>query len=160
MKPRENITHFRQEKEYTCGAASIRAFLDGTEEEVGQLIGTKKSGTNILNVKYGLEKIGILSHYVSLNQDYRELFWLTNLSCHFPLYLGCEFVDQGKRGRPSVRSHAVLVANGKFYDPSETRECPIDAFERTFNKKMIISTMLVIDHELKDFRANMERLAE
>lgn len=156
--PRKTVTHFHQEKRWSCGAAALRCFLDASEEQVRKLVGTNSKGTHSYNVIEGLRKIGLGCSSVLVGQDYRKLFWLAPLSCKHPLYLSCDFVDQGKRGRPSHRHHAILIAGGYVFDPSEDRATPIDAFESVFNKACVVGSMILIDYELPSYKKNMERL--
>ncbi len=158
MKARDKITHFEQEKNWSCGAAALAAFLNATELEVRCLLKTDSKGTHDYMVARVLKELGFNCHYIqNIKKDYRELFWLPALCCRWPIYLSCEFKDQGKRGRPSLRRHAVLAANGCFYDPSEDRAYPISAFEHTFSKYMKIMDMILIEHELPEWRQNLEK---
>jgi len=146
-----------QEKPYSCGAACISMLFNISEKEARKLCGTTVRGTDSLGVNDFLRLSRITHHEIRINQDYRQLSWLEPLSCHFPLYLSCQFNSTSVKNRPLKRHHAVLAANGMLYDPSELRECPIDAFEHTFNKSMVIRSIILIEEELPDWR---KRLAE
>jgi hypothetical protein len=157
MKIRESVTHFRQELATSCGAGALACLLNMSEKQVRELVQTTKRGTSTAMVERGLKNLGLTIHCLDIDKDYRGLSWLLNLSCRWPLYLSCEFKDQGKRGRPAIRHHAVLAANGQFYDPAQTREHPIDSFEHSFNRGMKIKQMILIECELKDWRKNLEK---
>ncbi len=141
--------HCMQEKSYSCGAASFATIFNVDEATARKLCGTKADGTHDYRVLNAIKNnTNLNAHLVNIQKDYKECFWLETLSQRYPLYMGCEFISQGKRGRPSVRSHAIVAAKGLFLDPSEPRECVQSGFEHTFNKKLVIRSMIVIDYEL------------
>ncbi len=145
-----------QEKSYSCGAASFATIFNVDEVTARKLCCTDKDGTHDYRVLNAIKNnTNLNAHLVSIEKDYKECFWLEMLSQRYPLYLGCEFISQGKRGRPSTRHHAIVAAKAAFYDPSESKTCPMDCFEHTFSKKLIIRSMIVIDYELPGWQSRL-----
>lgn len=94
---------------------------------------------------------------VELNEDANNhLWWLEQCSYRWPMYLGCNFISQGKRGRPSNGHHAVLFANGLCYDGHNLREEPIQAIATRFNKQLVVKNVIIFNNELPDWKKHME----
>lgn len=146
------IVHFKQKTNVTCGAACYRMMIGNiTEKQACDEVKTTKMGTYTSNVykallnRFGKDKVGI----VSLNTDFSEyLKWLNLNSTGRMLYLGCDYVNRpcgGGKGRDKHRYHAILVSDGMIYDPSEDCPLPVESYFHTFNKKMIIEQMILVD---------------
>jgi hypothetical protein len=146
------ITHFKQKTNVSCGAACYRMMIGNiTEKQACDEVKTTKKGTYTSNVYHALlkrfpkEKVGI----ATLNADFGEqLHWLDLMSKNRILYFGCDFVNRaygGKGGRDKHRYHAILLSDGMVYDPSEDQPYPIEAYFHTFNKRLIIDGVILLD---------------
>ena len=156
---RDPIRHFYQEKSHSCAAAAFAMLFNLDEKVARKMVKTDSNGTCMYDVLDALLNHDVGAYLVgNLGEaNHKTLFWLGPLSCHFPLLLSCKFLNTSIHKRTIKRQHAVLAANGFIYDPSEDREVPIEAFEGTFNKDLIISQMIVVDHELPRWRDNWLR---
>jgi hypothetical protein len=158
LRYRDNIQYFNQEKDYSCGAASIRCILDASEEEIRKLIRTNATGTTTIIACNALQKKGIDCNYLLVENNTDHLWWVEQTSFRWPIYMGCSFKNHnGGRGRPSVRHHAVLVASGMIYDPANcyTGPEPIELIHNRFNKEFSINSMILFNHELKNWKKNI-----
>lgn len=145
------VKHLKQGTSYSCSAASFSMITGKPEAESMKLCKTKKSGTNTDNVKVAFDQISFSYSEICVNQSYKNLWWIKNLSYHFPIYASCLFISNLGRGRNSNRHHAVIFAHGKIFDPSEQFEVEFDCYEHTFDRDLIVKRMLVIDRELEDY---------
>lgn len=124
-------------------------FPSMSEDEARERCRTRASGTYMTNVKIALRELGIDSHYVPVNMDYREAFqWLEGVSTHYPVLVSGEFRDRfATKGRDRVRHHMIAAQNGMVFDPSERGPMPFDAYEIVFNKGLRIAQVLVVESE-------------
>lgn len=147
------LKHYQQERYRSCGAACFRILLsdivDISESEARKECQTRASGTHTSNVVKALKNRGIPSNFVNLNVDFEEYSrWLFLNSFRRKLYLSCEYINRArgsKGGRDQHRHHAVIASNGFIFDPGENKPCPIEAYFDTYNKKLIIENMILID---------------
>lgn len=151
----EIIFHKKQQRNYSCGAACF-AMLFGIEESMARkAVKTKSSGTNQWNVVRAIESAGLTAHDVNINKAYLEIKdFLNSMSFHFPIYATCTYRTRArgkKGGRDEVREHAILLADGMVYDPSERAECPIDSYEHTFGKSLMFRSIIIVDEERPSF---------
>jgi hypothetical protein len=159
LRFRDPIVHFIQEKKYSCGAAVVAMLFDLDEKTARKIVGTTSNGTNQYGALAGLTRHGVKATIVDLSDaHYKTLFWLGPLCCRFPLLLNCTFINKSIHNRTVKRHHAVLAANGFLYDPSEDRATPVDTFESTFNKDLVIEQMIVVDYELPNWRKQWQRM--
>jgi hypothetical protein len=156
VKIQPKIIHRRQELQYSCGAASI-AMLFGIKEELARKeVETRVSGTSADNVSDFLSRSNIKHHWVVINEDYYKFIeTLTQTSRKFPIYACAEYRDKYfSKGRDRKRSHAVLIADGLIYDPSENREMCGESYEKVFNKSLVFNTLIIIEEERPNFLKN------
>lgn len=158
LRFRDPIVHFRQEKNFSCAAASFAMLFDMDEQTARKIVNTKHDGTQMYDVLWAFRNHGIDAHMVHLNgASYKTLDWLEPFSCRFPLILSCKFINTSVKNRTIRRYHAVLAANGFIYDSAEVRAVPFDAVESTFNKDLLIRNMIVVDHELPRWQHHYQR---
>jgi len=155
---RQNITHYPQLGAYNCGPVALSCLFNTSLEDLEKMVECDKDkGTYTTKVVAAMKEQGIECSHISLNGDgENHLWWLELNSFRWPIYLGCHFVVQGKRGRPSNRHHAVLLANGMIYDGNSHREEPIGAVAEKFNKKFVVKDAIIFHHELKGWKQNLE----
>ena len=156
MKVMNHLTHKRQEKEYSCGAASF-GMLFGMDEPIARrLVKCNKSGTATGKVCEALKGMGVDYHMVHINEDFRLYKdFLKYNSIRWPLYLSCVYRHRYYvKGRDYVRHHAIAIADGMIYDPSENQAEPVECYEHAFNKSLHINGIIIIDQERPDFRKN------
>ena len=149
MKPIEKIIHRRQEKPYSCAASSV-SMLFGMEEKILiKELKTTRHGTKMCSIEEFLKRNKIIFHVVSMNEDYWNLFSnLITLSLKFPVISSANYKDKySKKGR----DHAVLICDGKIYDPSEDREMCGESYEKTFSKSLMFNYLIIIDDERDGF---------
>jgi hypothetical protein len=125
-----------------------------SHEESIRLCKTKKSGTFSHHVVNALNEIGIKNHIVYLNDLFEKLWWLKNCSLHFPIYVAGEFISNSGRGRNSHRHHAFAIYNGMIYDPSEDVELDYDCNKHTFNRELVIQSIIILDKEVEGYGLN------
>lgn len=156
-----SIQHKRQEKKYSCGAACYAMLLGISEEQARKEVKTRYTGTFSGNVVKALEARGLIAHHLTAGMDYfTHMDSIRMLSYRWPLYLACAFVSRhSKKGKATTRHHAVVAADGMFYDPSENQACPVEAFAHTFNKRLEIRDIILIEEERPDYLENMRREA-
>lgn len=161
LKVRDEIKHVMQSKQYSCGAAAFASIFDISEEEAMKLVGTRKSGTHSFMVQAAIRNnTEVNSYVISVDDEIKNLFWLGPISCRYPLYVSSTYVSQGLRGRPVLRRHAAALAGGYFYDPSERKACPIYAYEHTYNKKLIVNLVIIVESELAGWNKNFDNLID
>lgn len=155
---RQEIRHFHQLGAYNCGPVALSCLFDISLETLENIVECKANkGTYTTKVKEAMDNEGIECSLVSLHDDHsNHLWWLEQASHRWPIYLGCHFVHQGKRGRPINAHHAVLLAGGMIYDGNSHREEPINAVCQNFNKKFIVKDAIIFHHELKTWRKTSE----
>jgi hypothetical protein len=129
--------------------------LFGMEEKtVRKELKTTRFGTKMYSIEEFLKRNNITAHAVSINEDYWNIFSdLITLSLKFPVISSANYKDKfSKKGR----DHAVLICDGKIYDPSQDREMSGESYEKTFSKSLIFTYLIIIDDErdgfLKAFR--------
>lgn len=155
LKYRDKIRHFYQEGAYNCGPVALQCLFDSSVEELERIVGCKK-GTYWYNVLDGMRQQGISCNAVELNQDHKDhLWWIKSLSFRFPIYAGCQFVNQGARGRPANSHHAVLFAGGFYYDGNNHREEPIEGIATLFNKTFRINNIIVFEREIDGWQEKL-----
>ena len=125
------------------------------EESAMKLCGTKKSGTTTENLQNALSKF-FKCYPVSLHESFDKIWWLKNLSLHFPIYASCHYISNSGRGRNSHRHHAVIFADGKIYDPAESMEVDFDCYSHVFNRQLIVKSILALDKEMDGYINNEE----
>jgi hypothetical protein len=154
---RQNITHFPQLKAFNCGPTALSCIFNVSVEHLEKLVECDKNkGTYTSKVVSAMRSEGVECSHVVLDADHNShLWWLELNSYRWPIYLGCHFVVQGKRGRPSNRHHAVLLANGMIYDGNSHREEPIGAVAEKFNKQFIVKDAVIFHNELKNWKENL-----
>jgi len=136
---------------------ALQCVFDASLAELERIVQCGSKGTSSQNVLDGLRAVGIKCHLSRLRDKHENhMWWLTNCSYRWPIYVACDFVNQGKRGRPSHSHHAVLFANGMCYDGHVNHEEPLSSLVLKFNKKFVINDIIVIEHELSDWAKNME----
>lgn len=157
MKVVNHITHKRQETPYSCGAASFAMLFNMDESIARRLVKCKKTGTNMGNVCNALDGMGVKYHLVNIDEDFRSYKnFLKYNSIRWPLYLSCVYKDRFYvKGRDSIRHHAIAIADGMIYDPSENQVEPVDCYEHVFNKSLVIKQIIIIEQERNDFIKNM-----
>lgn len=154
---RKNITHIKQGGEPNCGPIALQCVFDEPISRLEKIVKCKQSGTNSFDVVSGLTNEGVVCNRVALDGEYQDhLWWIATCCLRWPIYASCTFINQGKRGRPRHDHHAVLFANGFCYDGHADREEPIDSMSLKFNKNMIISNIIIIEHELPNWRQTLE----
>jgi hypothetical protein len=155
---RDTVRHYHQLGAYNCGPVALSCLFNSSLEELEELVDCHKDkGTYTTKVAQAMKDQGIECSHISLDADHNDhLWWLELNSYRWPIYLGCHFVVQGKRGRPSHRHHAVLLANGLIYDGNSHREEPIGAVAAKFNKQFLIKDAIIFHHELKNWKNNLE----
>lgn len=156
---RNTICHFPQLGKANCGPVALQCLFDSPVEHLEKIVSCTSKGTHHHLLLDGMKKNGIECSFVDLNDsDHSNHFWWLELvSYRWPIYLGCVFVNQGKRGRPSENHHAVLLANGFCYDGNEQREEPISSIQAKFNKKFLIKYAIIFNNELKNWKKNIEK---
>jgi hypothetical protein len=155
---RKDIRHYHQLGAYNCGPVALSCLFDESLERIEEIVNCKK-GTYTTEAYDGLKGEGVDCSLVSLNADHsNHLWWLEQTSYRWPIYLGCHFVLQGERGRPSNSHHAVLLANGMIYDGNNHREEPIGAVAAKFNRQFVVKDAIIFNHELNGWRKNLEMI--
>lgn len=155
FKVADVLTHHRQEKPFSCGAAAVAMLLGQAESTIRPLVNCKTSGTANGDVFRFLNQ-SFVCHSVELNADYYDVVnSLTSLSLKFPFYCCATYLWKNPgRGRPVTRHHASAFADGLIYDPSEFREIEIGSYESTFNKKLTIRSIIILEVERPKFLKN------
>lgn len=159
MNPVSKITHRKQEKSYSCGAASIAMLFNQREELIrAKLNTTNANGTRIWSVSNYLKEIGINSFLISLDKTYQECAAdLIQTSYQFPIYCASEYRSRYfVKGRDEVRRHAMLICDGLIYDPAENKEMIPEEYLSVFNKSLIINSIIIIDCERPDYIKNFQ----
>ncbi len=135
--------HFIQKKDYTCGAASLSMLTGLTEEECGKLAKTTRKGTYMGNAAEALRELGFKAHDVFVDRPIAEIrVELDNQSHRWPLCLSLAITDRGtypsgRKGR-RVRHHAVVMAQGRVFDPGTWQEDTVDTLGEVRVKSYII----------------------
>lgn len=150
------IVHQRQQQPMSCAAACFSMITKVTEEQAIKICKTKKSGTSSHDLANALDQKGFSYHWVTLRESFTKIWWLRNLSFHFPIYASCNYISNSGKGRNSHRHHAVVFADGKIFDPAESMEIDFDCYLHTFNRDLIIKHILVIDAEMDNYINNEE----
>lgn len=155
---RKNIRHYNQLGAYNCGPVALSCIFDTSLENLEKLVECNKNkGTYTSILVDALRKEGVECSHINLDADHNDhLWWLELNSYRWPIYLGCHFTNQGDRGRPSNRHHAVLLVNGMMYDGNNHREEPINSIKQNFNRDFIIKDAVIFHHELPKWRVNLE----
>jgi hypothetical protein len=155
---RQNIRHYHQLGAYNCGPVALSCILDTSLENLENLVECKKNKATYVSILVAaLRKESVECNHIHLDVDSgNHLWWLELNSYRWPIYLGCHFVNQGVRGRPSNSHHAVLLANGMIYDGNSHREEPISAVAQKFNKQFIVKDAIIFHHELPNWKKNLE----
>ncbi len=140
------MIHLRQKYPFSCGAACF-AMLTGCDEETAiKECQTDNKGTYTFNTLKALKNRKYSCYLINKSFDFQENIDFINLiSKSWPLYLANNYINQGKRGRPSKRPHAVIAYNGMIYDPSEQFEIDIYCYEHTFNKRLDINSFILVE---------------
>ena len=143
---------FKQKTNCTCGAAAYRSILSQftliSEKQACDEVNTTNKGTLTSQVLKALIQRGLDANLVILNVDWEEYSkWLKYNSNGRLLYLSCVFYDKngGKVGRNRERRHAIAVHNGFIYDPGLDSPIPIESFLDSWNKKVYIESMIMVD---------------
>lgn len=144
------MIHYQQKTNVTCGAAAYRSIVSQweiiSEKQAVDEVKTKKDGTYVVDVFDAFKKRNIPCNMVALDTDYDSYSrWLLLNSKNRLLYLACEFIDNSGKGRNSHRHHAIAVSDGFIYDPAQSKPVPIEGYDDTWNKKMVIKSMVMID---------------
>ena len=157
-----SIVHRQQETNFSCGAASVAMLLGVPESIVIPLVGCNAKGTYDSEVLRFLQAGVAKSHMAFVNKEYHEVSAnLERLSLMFPFYCSATYLWKNPgRGRPCVRHHASLWADGMIYDPSEDRETDVTSYERVFNKKLTIHRIVVVEVERPNFLKNFKRFED
>jgi hypothetical protein len=147
------MIHYRQKTNVTCGAAAYRSLLSQwkiiSEKQAVDEIQTDKTGTSVWSILSALEKRHIPCDWIPLNIDFEHYSrWLLLNSKNRLLYLACEFIDNSGRGRNRHRHHAIAVSEGFIYDPAQEKPLPIEAYCDTWNRNMIIKSMIMVDKDV------------
>lgn len=155
----DSIVHRHQEKHYSCGAASVAMLLGLPESVVRPLVGCTSRGTHGFDVLNFLNRHVAPSHITFLNKDYYEVIDnLITLSLKFPIYCSGTYLWKNPgRGRPIIRHHASIMADGLIYDPGEAREVDGASYENTFNKKLTYNDIIIVEVERPKFLKNFQR---
>jgi arabinogalactan endo-1,4-beta-galactosidase len=155
---RQNVTHYHQLGAYNCGPVALSCIFNASLEHLETLVECNKNkGTYTSKVVEAMKEEGIECSHIKLDSDAgNHLWWLELNSYRWPIYLGCHFVNQDARGRPSNSHHAVLLANGMIYDGNNHREEPISAIAQKFNKKFVVKDAIIFHHELPNWKSNLE----
>lgn len=152
---RKEIRHYHQLGAYNCGPVALSCLFEESLERLEKIVNCVK-GTHTSEAYEGLRKEGVDCNMISLHSDHSaHLWWLEQVSYRWPIYLGCHFIEQGKRGRPRNSHHAVLIANGLIYDGNNHREEPVNGVMAQFNRKFVVKDAILFNHELKNWRNNM-----
>jgi hypothetical protein len=160
---REKIRHYHQLGEYNCGPVALSCLFDNSISSLEELVECKQNkGTYTSKVVEAMKDQDIPCTYVKLIESAKNhMWWLELQSYRWAVYVGCHFVNQGARGRPSNSHHAVLFANGFCYDGNNHREEPISAISQKFNKQFIINSVVIFDgYELPNWRKNLDSALE
>lgn len=145
--------HFKQETNYSCGAAATRQLLyfcgiELPESFLREKLKTNSKGTYSDNVFSYLKSRLSDREVSSLCQDInfeKESKWLNYISNSNIIYCGGEFINGGKRrGRYGHRHHAFLIYKGEIYDPSESHVFPIDSFGHTYDRELKINSIILV----------------
>jgi len=160
VKTAKIITHLRQEKPYSCGAACIAMLFNKSESVIRKEIKTDSGGTNTYDVCDFLKRNNLIYYRISINQSYGDSIQnLINTSYKFPLYICGEFRDRFHvKGRDNLRHHAILIVDGHVYDPAEPREMSGEAYEKVFNKALVFNDIIIIENERPNFIKNFSEL--
>lgn len=144
------ITHKWQKAGHTCGAASVAMILGITEEAARKLAGTTRRGTNMLNAAEALRTSGkpVYSVHVS-NIPMSIIGWqLETQSMRWPLLLHIGFPEkfQGKRRIVTKnREHAVVLYQGKLYDPGEVETLSVDTIGHLSDGEAILRSYILVE---------------
>jgi hypothetical protein len=146
------MIHYQQKTNCTCGAAAYRSILSQweliSEKQAVDEVGTNKSGTSVWDVLTALQKRHIPCKWIFLNTDFEAYSrWLLLNSKRRLLYLACEFIDNSGRGRNRHRHHAIAASEGFIYDPAQSNPVPIEGYCDTWNRDMIIKSMIMVDKD-------------
>lgn len=144
--------HFKQETNYSCGAAATRQILYFAGIELPECflrekLKTTTKGTycfnsfNFLKNRLPNREVNII-HDISFERDIKWLDYLSNANI---LYCSGEFVCGGnRRGRYSHRHHAFVIFKGKIYDPGEKQVYPVEAYFHTFDKELKLNSVILV----------------
>lgn len=157
----DKIAHRRQETGYSCGAAAVAMLLGQPEKLIRPLVNCNRDGTHNHDVLSFLKKY-FTCHYVHLHADYYDAIEkLTSLSLKYPFYCSATYLWKNPGpGRPITRYHASVFADGYIYDPAEPREIETVAYESTFNKKLTINSIIIVEAERPNFLKNFKRFGD
>lgn len=155
----DKIIHRNQETEYSCGAASIAMMLGIQESLAISLVKCNKSGTNSDNVLSFLNNSVAKSHLVYIKKNYHEIIDdLISISLKYPIYcVGKYYWKNPGPGRPMMRCHACLIADGKIYDPSENKAVDAKSYEYVFNKRLTFERLIIVDVERPNYLNNFRK---
>ena len=158
MRPVSKITHHKQEKSYSCGAASIAMLFNQREDIIRAKLNTDSNGTNNFSVLNFLQSIDINGFLISLNKSYHECSTdLIQASYQFPIYCASEYRDRYFiKGRDRIRYHAMLICDGLIYDPAANKEMCAEEYLSVFNKSLVINNALIIDCERPNYIKNFQ----
>jgi hypothetical protein len=143
---------FDQNDRVTCAACSYATLLSGlgikiTEAQACDEVKTKKSGTIDYNILEALQTRKIESNLIRINQSFSEYGrWLYLNSLNRFVIVSCNFISQGKRGRPAKDCHAVCISDGMVYDSAENAIIPLETYTFKHNKEFEILSMIIVDN--------------
>lgn len=156
------IVHRRQELPTSCGAASVAMLFGEKEETIRVDLKTNSRGTHVYEISNFLKTKGFIHSWIKINKNYFDCIDdLIKTSLQFPLILCGEYRSHYNIcGRDRIRNHAILIADGKVYDPGENREMSGEGYVQTFNKKLVFNDLIIIEKERPNFLTNFKKYSD
>lgn len=144
------IKHKWQQTGFTCGAAAVAMILGVTEAEARKLAGTTKRGTSLHGAAEALRTSGKPVHLISVGGvPLSQIGWaLETQSMRWPLWIHFSFPTKyqgAKRVFTKNREHAVVLYQGKLYDPGEVETLSVDTLGHLSDGEAVLRGYLLLE---------------
>ena len=140
------IKHQKQEEQHSCGSTCFAMLTGLTQKEAKKACRTNYRGTSDHNVFAALRRLNKKFRAVRVDNDFNCIKTdLRLLSHEYPIYVSAVYRSRyNKKGRDSLRRHAILIYDEKIYDPSEPFELDLDAYNHTYNKSLFVRSIIIV----------------
>lgn len=144
------VKHQWQSTGYGCGAAAVAMILGIPEKDAYKLARTDKSGTSTEDAAEALRSSGYPVHIVNCGRTLTEYGWqIEEQSNRWPLWLHLSFPTRyrgrGKKTFLRDREHAVVMYQGKLYDPGEVETLEVDTLGHLADGEIVIRKYCLVE---------------
>lgn len=144
------VKHQWQSTGYGCGAAAVAMILGIPEKDAYKLAGTERSGTSIRGAAEALRSSGHPVHIVNCGRTLTEYGWqLEEQSNRWPLWVHLSFPTRYRRKDKRTflknREHAVVLYQGKLYDPGERETLEVGTLGHLSDGEIVIQAYCLVE---------------